>query len=112
MFYRTRDEDESISEIKKHYANKDSPNPSKISSSKKLSKVIILFLTTLDKQVTMSRDNKKSNVLLPVLVTAFAIPLSMLFWIINVIYSILSSREHQTEGKSSILSLVKIKKII
>ncbi|KAH0552667.1 transmembrane protein 19 [Cotesia glomerata] len=47
----------------------------------------------------MSRDNKKSNVLLPVLVTAFAIPLSMLFWIINVIYSILSPRENQTEDQ-------------
>ncbi|CAD6220290.1 GSCOCG00004984001-RA-CDS [Cotesia congregata] len=50
----------------------------------------------------MSRDNKKSNVLLPVLVTAFAIPLSMLFWIINVIYSILSPRENQTEDHAVI----------
>lgn len=48
----------------------------------------------------MSRnDNKKSNVLLPVIVTAFAIPLSMLLWIINVMYSIISPAEHQTEGK-------------
>ncbi|KAK0175140.1 hypothetical protein PV327_008917 [Microctonus hyperodae] len=35
-------------------------------------------------------DGNKSHVWLPVLLSAFAIPLSMLFWIINVIYSILT----------------------
>ncbi|XP_008553677.1 transmembrane protein 19 [Microplitis demolitor] len=51
----------------------------------------------------MSRnDNKKSNVLLPVIVTAFAIPLSMLLWIINVMYSIISPAEHQTEDPAVI----------
>lgn len=36
---------------------------------------------------------KKSHVLLPVLLSAIAIPVSMLFWIINVVYSILTPEE-------------------
>ncbi|XP_066582636.1 transmembrane protein 19 [Prorops nasuta] len=36
------------------------------------------------------RKNPRSHVLMPVLLSACAIPISMLFWIINVVYSIIS----------------------
>ncbi|XP_011314838.1 transmembrane protein 19 [Fopius arisanus] len=35
-------------------------------------------------------ESKQSHVLLPVLLSAFALPISMLFWIVNVIYSIIT----------------------
>ncbi|XP_012262920.1 transmembrane protein 19-like [Athalia rosae] len=44
-----------------------------------------------------------SKVLVPVLLCAFAIPVSMLFWIINLIYSVLTpDSEHNNDGYSVI----------
>ncbi|XP_076167669.1 transmembrane protein 19 [Ptiloglossa arizonensis] len=37
--------------------------------------------------LSTKNENRQSHVLLPVILSAFAIPISMLFWIINVIYS-------------------------
>ncbi|XP_043268688.1 transmembrane protein 19 isoform X1 [Venturia canescens] len=48
-------------------------------------------------------DTGTSHVLLPVLLSAFAIPVSMLFWIVNVVYSILSpDSDYHAEGYSVI----------
>lgn len=46
------------------------------------------------------KDNHGSNVLLPVLISACAIPISMLLWIMNVIYSTFSteSKGHHEES--------------
>lgn len=38
-----------------------------------------------------NKENKKSHVLIPVLLSVCAIPISMLFWLINVIYSVFYS---------------------
>lgn len=51
----------------------------------------------------MSSGNRKKDrhcyVLMPVLLSACAIPISMLFWIVNVAYSILwPDTENSTEG--------------
>ncbi|XP_033219619.1 transmembrane protein 19 [Belonocnema kinseyi] len=44
-------------------------------------------------------DRKSSHVLVPVLLTAFAIPVSMLFWIGNVVYAFFSpDSEHHHDG--------------
>ena len=46
-------------------------------------------------------ERKSSQVLVPVLLSAFAIPVSMMFWIINVVYSFFTpDMEHHTEGLS------------
>lgn len=46
------------------------------------------------KMINQGRNEvKKSQVLLPVLLSAIAIPVSMLFWIINVVYSNLTPEE-------------------
>lgn len=50
-------------------------------------------------------ERKKSHVLLPVLLSAFAIPISMLFWIFNVVYSTLTPEaDSHTESKCQQLS--------
>ncbi|XP_008204558.1 transmembrane protein 19 [Nasonia vitripennis] len=45
-------------------------------------------------------EYRRSPVLIPVLLSAIAIPLSMLFWTINVVYSFLSPsvEQHQSDG--------------
>ncbi|KAG7207224.1 hypothetical protein KM043_008899 [Ampulex compressa] len=44
------------------------------------------------------RENNQSDVLIPVLLSACAIPVSMLFWIVNVAYSIFSpDSKHQSD---------------
>ncbi|XP_076766191.1 transmembrane protein 19 [Xylocopa sonorina] len=46
-----------------------------------------------------SNENKRSHVLMPVLLSACAIPISMMFWFINVVYSIFYSHsENHFEG--------------
>jgi len=44
------------------------------------------------------KKDLRSYVLMPVLLSACAIPISMLFWIVNVVYSILWPDENSTEG--------------
>lgn len=42
--------------------------------------------------------------LMPVLLSAFAIPVSMMFWIINVVYKYFSpNSEHHFEGRGGII---------
>ncbi|XP_012282478.1 transmembrane protein 19 isoform X1 [Orussus abietinus] len=49
--------------------------------------------------LTASEDDRRNSVLVPVLVSAFAIPVSMLFWIVNVTYSLLApDSEYQADG--------------
>ncbi|XP_034948006.1 transmembrane protein 19 [Chelonus insularis] len=45
-----------------------------------------------------------SHVLIPVLLSAFAIPLSMLFWIVNVIYSIIAPDSEYHSEEHSVIS--------
>ncbi|XP_058806799.1 transmembrane protein 19 isoform X2 [Phymastichus coffea] len=47
-------------------------------------------------------DHQKSPYLIPVLLSAFAIPLSMLFWTINVAYSLFSNYDQNSDGYSVI----------
>ncbi|KAL2748500.1 transmembrane protein 19 [Vespula maculifrons] len=50
-------------------------------------------------------DSQNSNILLPILVSACAIPISMLFWSINVLYSTFSSEsEGYNEEPSQMIS--------
>lgn len=46
-----------------------------------------------------NKENQKSHVLIPVLLSVCAIPISMLFWLINVIYSVFySDTKNHLEG--------------
>ena len=48
-------------------------------------------------------ERKSSYVLVPVLLSAFAIPVSMMFWTGNVVYSFLSSdSDYNHDGRSSV----------
>lgn len=56
--------------------------------------VIILIMVSLT-----NKENQKSHVLIPVLLSVCAIPISMLFWLINVIYSVFySDTKNHLEG--------------
>lgn len=54
-----------------------------------------------------SNKNRRSHMLVPVLLSACAIPISMLFWMINVLYSIFySNSENHFEGMPEYFTIV------